>query len=573
MEAGRSSGAMYESFFGLTGPPFRLIPDPSFLFTGKGHRDALAALRVGLAAGARVMVLTGEVGAGKTTLLQALLTSVDPASTVTAQISAAHLDAETLSERLSEVLDLPRQPDPLARRDALLSALPSGPRATLLVIDEAQHLTPSALDLLETLAKATPRAATQLQICLVGQPELRILLNAAQRGGFRELIGADRHLGPLEQAEIRLYVEHRLHRAGWNGRPEFEDAAFSEIFIFTAGNPRRVNLLCNSLLLCACLKKQQRIDAPAVTWAAAAMREDSFHGAPDVLDLGSHFEHRPTLTEAFEPSTRELEATTSQEDKPPWSCPSCGGLNASTAMRCWNCEAARPSLDAAAEAPAETIRAAEALTAASDAMHVDTTMGTHPAEEPASATIGDRKSREPEVTRSDRLAAVMGQEVSAARRRRQAILASVASVAAALALLAYVVGHQGLHTSLSPTEPHDIVGNQTPSLASPRTALDRMRRGVGSVAPDSSAQASTPTRSPDFASRARAIEAAAVKTPQDSAKAHDSIANEVPGATDAAPEHAVPATPGTAETPTPGCSGPAFALGLCEGDSSSKRRQ
>jgi len=218
---------MYESFFGLTGPPFRLIPDPSFLFTGKGHRDALAALRVGLAAGARVMVLTGEVGAGKTTLLQALLTSVDPASTVTAQISAAHLDAETLSERLSEVLDLPRQPDPLARRDALLSALPSGPRATLLVIDEAQHLTPSALDLLETLAKATPRAATQLQICLVGQPELRILLNAAQRGGFRELIGADRHLGPLEQAEIRLYVEHRLHRAGWNGRPEFEDAAFA----------------------------------------------------------------------------------------------------------------------------------------------------------------------------------------------------------------------------------------------------------------------------------------------------------------------------------------------------------
>ena len=201
-----------------------------------------------------------------------------------------------------------------------------------------------------------PRLAPdRLQICLVGQPELRILLNAAQRSGFRKLIGVDRHLGPLEQAEIRLYVEHRLHRAGWTGRPEFDDAAFAEIFIFTTGNPRRINLLCNSLMLCACLKKQQRIDAPAVTWAAAAMREDSFQGAPDLLDLGSHFEHRPTLTEAFEPDAPELEAATRREDTPPWSCPNCGALNVSTAMRCSNCEAARPSLDAAAESPGETI--------------------------------------------------------------------------------------------------------------------------------------------------------------------------------------------------------------------------
>src|SRR4051812_319192 len=96
--------AMYESFFGLTGPPFRLNPDPSFLFTGKGHRDAFAALRVGLTAGARVMVLTGEPGAGKTTLLQALLADIEPTSTATAQVSAAHLDAGTLSEQLCEAM-------------------------------------------------------------------------------------------------------------------------------------------------------------------------------------------------------------------------------------------------------------------------------------------------------------------------------------------------------------------------------------------------------------------------------------------------------------------------------------
>jgi type II secretory pathway predicted ATPase ExeA len=335
------------------------------------------------------MVLTGEVGAGKTTLLQALLASVDPASTVTAHISAARLDAETLSERLSEALGLPPQPDPLARRDALLAALTSGLRATLLVIDEAQHLAPSALDLLETLANTTALAPARLQICLVGQPELRILLNAAKRSGFRALIGVDRHLGPLEQAEVRLYVEHRLHRAGWTGRPEFEDAAFTEIFIFTAGNPRRINLLCNSLMLCACLKKQQRIDAPAVTWAAAAMREDSFQGAPDLLDLGSHFEHRPTLTEAFEPDPPELEAATRREDASRWSCPSCGGLNASTATRCWTCEAARPSLDAGREPPGETSRAPEdAMTAHREAVHVEAA-STHAANDPASVTAAE----------------------------------------------------------------------------------------------------------------------------------------------------------------------------------------
>jgi hypothetical protein len=215
----------------------------------------------------------------------------------------------------------------------------------LLVIDEAQHLAPSALDLLETLTNATAPAPARLQICLVGQPELRILLNAAQRSGFRELIGVDRHLGPLEQAEIRLYVEHRLHRAGWTGDRNSRTRPSCEIFIFTAGNPRRVNLLCNSLLLCACLKKQQRIDASAVTWAAAAMREDSFQGAPDLLDLGSHFEHPPTLTEHSNLNAGARRATLARTHRRGLS--ELRRLNASTAMSAGTARHAT-SLDAAA---------------------------------------------------------------------------------------------------------------------------------------------------------------------------------------------------------------------------------
>src|SRR5947207_503271 len=101
------SGAMYESFFGLTRLPFQLNPDRSFLFEAKGHREALAALQQGLASGARVMLVTGEVGAGKTTLLQALVQGVDPASTKAVLLSAARLDAEMLIDRLSDALELP----------------------------------------------------------------------------------------------------------------------------------------------------------------------------------------------------------------------------------------------------------------------------------------------------------------------------------------------------------------------------------------------------------------------------------------------------------------------------------
>lgn len=281
---------MYESFFGLTGVPFLLNPDPSFLFDSKGHRDTLAALQRGFDASVRLMVVTGDVGAGKTTLLQAFLENVDRAAISIVHVSAARLDADVLSERLSTALRLPWVPNERGRREALLAWLRAGQQPLLLVIDEAQHLASGAFDLLRAMATAAGGAATHLQICLVGQPELRILLNGAERADFREQIDVDRHLGPLGESETRQYIEHRLRTVGWSGRPAFDDAALFEIFVLTSGIPRRINLLCNSLLLSACLMKKQRIDAAAVTRAAAAMRGDSLDSMPDLLQSGSDFD-------------------------------------------------------------------------------------------------------------------------------------------------------------------------------------------------------------------------------------------------------------------------------------------
>ena len=173
---------MYESHFGLTGLPFQLSPDASFLFEGKGHRDALLALRQGLANDAGLMVLTGEIGAGKTTLLRILLQQLDPNAFEVVQVAGAHLTAETLSDMLSIALGMPLIGDAAAQRSALILRLTAGPRPTLLVIDEAQHLTDSAFELLLTLTDAANAAPAGLRLCLLGQPELRLQLDAPAQG-------------------------------------------------------------------------------------------------------------------------------------------------------------------------------------------------------------------------------------------------------------------------------------------------------------------------------------------------------------------------------------------------------
>jgi len=568
---------MYESFFGLTGLPFQLNPDPSFLFHGKGHRDAFAALREGLAGGARVMVLTGEVGAGKTTLLQALLASVDPASTVTAQVSVSGLDAETLASRVLEALGQSTISDSVARRDALLARLRSGPLATLLVIDEAQHLDSSAFELLETMTSAGAMAPTRLQICLVGQPELRFLINAGERGSFRALIDVDRHLRPLEQAEIRLYVEHRLHRAGWTGRPEFEDAAFVEIYIFTGGIPRRVNLLCNSLMLSAWLKKQERIDAPAVARAAAALRGDSPQGAPDLLELAAAAELPPTLTEAVD--TPNGDGSAGGHDPQPWSCPSCDTVNPTTLTECWRCNAARPTLADVAESRSEAspLRQAGAVPdgepAASDAVQADLGPSTGGVDDGSPPTMADPPSQDGGIARrgpiNARLAGLVQKQHGPEDRRRKTILASVASVAVALALIAYVADRHTSSDSLSQSTLRDVAARR--SAAFPASVPDGMPSSAASLPPTTS---SLPAPAP-LAAAQLAVPAAG-NAPE--GKAPDSTQGGATGAalgvTDAAPDRPGPAGSVPAASPVPSCSGPAAALGLCETErSSSTRRQ
>jgi putative secretion ATPase (PEP-CTERM system associated) len=254
---------MYETFYGLTGKPFQLNPDPAFLFASKGHSSAYAYLKYGVFQGEGFIVVTGEIGAGKTTLVRALLEELDPNRVVAAQLVSTMLDSDNLLRAVATAFGLAVRGEDkahlLAGLEAFLTSLVTQNKRALLVVDEAQNLTPQGMEELRMLSNFQFGDRALLQSFLVGQPELRDLMRAPTMQQLRQRIIASYHLGPMDKAETRAYVEHRLQRVGWKGDPGFEDEAFGRIYDATGGIPRRINQLCNRLLLSAYLAEKHAL--------------------------------------------------------------------------------------------------------------------------------------------------------------------------------------------------------------------------------------------------------------------------------------------------------------------------
>ena len=267
---------MYEQFYGLSAPPFQINPDPGFYFESKGHGSAYQYLRFGAFQGEGFVVVTGEIGAGKTTLLRALLAELDPTRIVAAQLVSTQLAADDLLSAVAlafginvEGLSKAKQ---LVTLEAYLASLATSNRRALLIIDEAQNLTPAAIEELRMLSNFQFGNKALLQSFLVGQPELRDILRLPHMEQLRQRVLASCHLGPMEPAETRGYIEHRLRYVGWKQRPGFDAAAFDAIHEATGGVPRRINTLCNRLLLSAFLDEAERIDAARVRRVDAELR-------------------------------------------------------------------------------------------------------------------------------------------------------------------------------------------------------------------------------------------------------------------------------------------------------------
>ena len=259
---------MFESFYGLSGQPFQLSPDPAFFYGSRGHKRAHAYLQYGLYQSEGFITLTGEVGAGKTTLIRNLLQQLDSNKVVAAQLVSTQLDADNLLRAVATAFGLAVREHDKARVIAqleayLVSLVPKNKRA-LLVVDEAQNLAPQAVEELRMLSNFQLQNRALLQSFLVGQPQLRELMRSPGMQQLRQRVIAAYHLGPLDQDETRAYIEHRLKQVGWKGDPKFADDVFPLVHAYTGGIPRRINTLCTRALLAGFLSEKHAISAPDV---------------------------------------------------------------------------------------------------------------------------------------------------------------------------------------------------------------------------------------------------------------------------------------------------------------------
>jgi len=269
---------MYESFYGLTGKPFQLNPDPAFYFGSRGHKRAFAYLQYGVYQSEGFIVITGEIGAGKTTIVRSLFEQLDRDRLVAAQLVSTQLDADDMLRSVSAAFGLPAKAVDkatlLASLEAFLCQLAIDGKRALLVVDEAQNLTPRAVEELRMLSNFQLGDQALLQSFLIGQPELRDMMHGQQMQQLRQRVIASYHLGPMDKAETQAYIEHRLVHVGWKGDPSIDAAAFDLIYTLSGGIPRRINTICNRLLLAGYLQEKHTFGTDDVQAIAREIREE-----------------------------------------------------------------------------------------------------------------------------------------------------------------------------------------------------------------------------------------------------------------------------------------------------------
>ncbi|MEM7226388.1 MAG: XrtA/PEP-CTERM system-associated ATPase [Pseudomonadota bacterium] len=269
---------MYEKYFNLRGQPFQLSPDHRFFFDSRPHRKAFAYLTYGLSKGEGFVVVTGEVGAGKTTLVEYLLSKLRRDQAIVAKVVTTQLEAENLVRMVAAAFGIQQEgldkATVLMRLEAFLTDCYRNKRRPLLIIDEVQNLSHDSLEELRMLSNFQVDARPLLQTFLVGQPQFRAKIASRDLEQLRQRVIAYYHLTPLDPDEARDYIEHRLVKVGWKDNPHFNEEAFERIYKETAGVPRRINLLCDRLLLFGFLEDRHEIDGSVVSDVITDLRTE-----------------------------------------------------------------------------------------------------------------------------------------------------------------------------------------------------------------------------------------------------------------------------------------------------------
>jgi len=244
---------MYERFYGLRERPFSLTPDPSYLYPSRVHKEALNHLRYGIEGHAGFIVVTGEIGCGKTTMLQTVLRSLDKKTSI-ARLMNTMLDARELLEAI--MLDFGLEPHQNSSKPYLLRDLArflvdqrNAGRLSLLVIDEAQNLSISALEEVRMLSNLETEKSKLIHIILVGQPNLRDLLARPELEQLRQRVTVSYHLEPLNADDTYAYINHRLKHASIGPPLMFSRSVTNIVHKHSRGVARMINVIADAILL------------------------------------------------------------------------------------------------------------------------------------------------------------------------------------------------------------------------------------------------------------------------------------------------------------------------------------
>jgi len=269
---------MYQKFFGLRESPFNVNPDPRYLFMTTQIQEALAGLTYGIQNRKGFILLTGEVGTGKTTLLNRLLDWLRGQRVATAYIFNSRLEVNHLFDFMMAEFEIPcesrEKSQVLLRLNQWLLERYRAGETAVLIVDEAQNLSPEVLEEIRLLTNLETSTEKLLQIVLTGQPELEEKLKLPQLRQLRQRITMRCRTAPLSLEETFGYIAERLRIAGANGEPVFSKEAIQTVNLYSRGIPRVVNLLCEHALINAYVDSLRPVPAHLVEEVAREFQLD-----------------------------------------------------------------------------------------------------------------------------------------------------------------------------------------------------------------------------------------------------------------------------------------------------------
>ena len=290
----------YVEHFELSEQPFRLTPDPEFVYWSKQHARAKAYMESTIWLADGFVVVTGEIGSGKTTLLQSFLSEIED-DIVYAVISQTQLTpTQFLQAVLAEFGFKPfnkRKVELLDMLNMFLIEQYSNGKKVILVVDEAQNFSRKVLEEIRLLSGIETHKEKVIRIILAGQPELKATLDSPNLKQLVQRVRLRFHLGPLDRRETREYIEHRLNVAGRGDNTLFAEDTFAIIHRYTGGVPRLINTLCDTALLCAFAEEKKSLGSGDVVSAAQELNWKEIE-----YSTGTHQQISQDVVSAGQPS-------------------------------------------------------------------------------------------------------------------------------------------------------------------------------------------------------------------------------------------------------------------------------